>query len=122
MGQARLHDHKWLERLLVDLDPTVIANVCANPRITEQDVLTVTSKRPNTPAVLDAVAQSRWLTSDTVRRSLIQNPYARTSLAISLLPVMPPTFIAALRFSGQVHPAVVATAEYLMGLCPVQPG
>lgn len=117
-SQARRADRFMLEALLADPDPRVINRVCANPRVKEEDIVAVVAKRPNRSEVLDEVARSRWFTCEAVQRALVQNPYTRTNLAISLLPQMNLRFLAALRYALQVHQAVRDAAQFLLELVP----
>ena len=55
---------------------------------TEDDVLRLSSKRPNRPASLTAIALNyRWFRRGTIRRALLLN-YAPLRISVSVLPLM----------------------------------
>jgi hypothetical protein len=113
-AMARSRDRKCLERLLFDPSPPVIALLCANPRITEDWVVTIVAKRPNWTDILDEVARSRWIVSKRVREALIQNAYVRTGLAINLLPHSGVGLLRSLRYWVDVHPRLKKVAIKLL--------
>ena len=113
-------DPRELERLALDDHPMVVDRVCANPRTQESHIMAVVTRRPTRPDVLDAVAlHARWLQRLPVRESLVMNPFARTGLALRLLPTLGGPRWASIRHAGQVHPAVSAFAAHL---CRVRDG
>lgn len=120
--QARLGVQANLEALLADGDPRVVANLCQNPRLAESHIVSMTSRRPNWPDVIDAVAKSKWLSNTTVLKTIVQNPFARTGLAISLLPQTGPVFLAALRFATDLHPKLIDAARRLFELSRLKVG
>ena len=120
--QARLGVQANLEVLLADGDPRVVANLCQNPRLAENHILTMTSRRPNWPDVIDEVAKSRWLSNLAVLKAIVQNPFARTGLAISLLPQTGPVFLAALRFASDLHPKLIDATRRLFELSRLKVG
>lgn len=107
-------DRAVLEKLLYDRDPSVIGRLCLNPRVLEQDVLFLATRRPNDPAVLREIARSPWLKRYSVRHALALNPYAETGLVLRLLPMLHAPELAALRFTGDVHPMVRQSAAELV--------
>ncbi|PJB36027.1 MAG: hypothetical protein CO108_24330 [Deltaproteobacteria bacterium CG_4_9_14_3_um_filter_63_12] len=106
----------YLEKLVYEGDPQVIAKLCANPRLNEQDILTIVTRRPNEVAVLHEVAISAWISSYTVRHGLVLNPYNGTGMILRLMPLLHHSHLAALRFAGDVHPLVQETANALFEL------
>ena len=87
---ARGEDHSVLERLLLDADPTVIRHLLVNQRITEDDVLRITSRRPIPGSTLGLVYASRRFGSrPRVLVSLARNPYCPTDVAIAALARLP---------------------------------
>ncbi len=109
-------NRQHLEKLLYDADASVIARICANPRITEQDVLLVATRRPNAPELLAEVVSSKWLASYKVRHALSLNPYNSTGTVLRLLPLLHAQDLAATRYVGDVHPLVRRSAEQLTTL------
>lgn len=103
----------YLEKLVYEGDPQVIARLCANPRLNEQDILTIVTRRPNEVGVLHEVAISAWISSYSVRHALVLNPYNGTGMILRLMPLLHNAHLAALRFAGDVHPLVQETANAL---------
>lgn len=74
------------EKLLLDLDHSVIRNILRNPRITEREVLRISSRRPCPGAVLKEVYQNqRWIQRYRVKRALVFNPYTPVAISKSLI-------------------------------------
>ena len=83
-------DRGLLERLLLDPDPIVIANILENARITEDDVVRIAGRRPMPGSTLAEVHRSRRFgTRPRVREALAYNPYCPTDLAIELIGTLP---------------------------------
>jgi hypothetical protein len=72
---ARRPQRESLERLLRDPHPDVIRQLLANPRLTEDHVLSIAARRPCRPDVLTEIARAtRWAHRPRVRVALILNP------------------------------------------------
>jgi hypothetical protein len=72
---ARRTDREMLARLLLDPHPEVIRRLLANPRLTEDDVVTLASKRPGRPDVIAEIARTeKWMHRARVRLSIVLNP------------------------------------------------
>lgn len=72
---ARRPDRAMTERLLRDPHPDVIRQLLANPKVTEDDVLSLASRRPCRPDVLAQIARTpRWTHRPRIRIALILNP------------------------------------------------
>jgi hypothetical protein len=72
---ARRPDRNMMERLLRDPHPDVIRMLLVNPKLTEDDVLSLASRRPVRPDVLTEIARStRWSHRPRIRMSLVLNP------------------------------------------------
>ncbi len=72
---ARKPDRHLLERLVADPHPDVIARLLVNPRLTEDDVVRLVSRRPGRPEILTEIARSaRWGHSARVRMALVLHP------------------------------------------------
>lgn len=86
---ARRADVNMLDKLACDPDPVVIENLLNNPRVTEQVVLSLSSRRPTVSAPLESViASARWGRRYRIRVALAKNPYLRLSRGINLLPYL----------------------------------
>jgi hypothetical protein len=74
-AMARRPDRDMLERLLLDPHPDVIRHLLQSPRITEEDVIRLASKRPCRPDVLREIARNpKWMHRARIRMALILNP------------------------------------------------
>lgn len=90
LGERRTMSKGWikdkLDRLLSDPDPIVIGNILNNPRITENEVVKMASKRPNSPKILMLIStHKRWGVRYIVRKALVQNPYTPPRISLGLL-------------------------------------
>jgi len=82
---ARTTDRNLLDRLLRDPDPRVITLVLDNPRLREQDVVTIAARRPTSPECLRAVSRhQRWSSRYRVRKTLACNPHTPAEIACRL--------------------------------------
>lgn len=77
-----------LTKLLSDPDPVVIGHLLANPSTTEQQVLTMCSRRPTVSEALEVVIDSSWIRRYRVKAALAQNPYLVAKRATVLLPLL----------------------------------
>ncbi len=114
---ARGVDRGVIDRLLLDLDPSVLQKLCANPRIREQDILKVCTRRPNMPEALEEIVRShRWLINGNVRFAVLCNPYAATGLGLKMLPTLRTQEIRDVARALDLHPAISQTAGRLLSL------
>lgn len=89
-AMARGLDLDLLERLLLDADSIVIEHLLQNPRLTEQHVVRIASRRPVPESTLELISRSRRFGQrPAVRTALARNPYVSTRLAIGLLGSLP---------------------------------
>jgi len=85
---ARSPNRRAFDKLLGDPHPLVIRQLLENPRLTEDDVVRMTARRPARLEVLEAVAQhGRWLSRPRVRLSMLFNPGAPPTITMPLLAV-----------------------------------
>lgn len=83
---ARTRVKDLLDRLLYDSNPMVIKNILENPRLTENDVLKIVSRRPNSEGILTTIYKSeKWMKSYNIKRSMVKNPYTPVGIALGLL-------------------------------------
>jgi hypothetical protein len=114
---ARGNNRQMIERLLLDPNPLVIEQILENPSVREQDVLLVSTKRPNTPEILLKVAlHRRWFKRREVRYSVVMNPYNGTGLSLKLLPTLGIHKLRKVRNSTTLHPTIIDAAEMLVEL------
>jgi hypothetical protein len=87
---AKGEDPYLLEKLALDPDPMVIANLLRNPRIREQDVVRIAAMRPAPVSTLHQIDRSkRWSHQPRVRVALARNPHCPVELAIKLIGTLP---------------------------------
>jgi hypothetical protein len=114
---ARGHDRKMLSRILLDPSPIVVEKLLDNPNLREQDVLEITTRRPNTPDILLKVAlHKRWYARREVRYSLVMNPYNGTGCSLRLLPTIGIHKLRKVRNSTHLHPTLIEVAQLLVDL------
>ncbi len=114
---ARKPSRRALDILMLDPNPTVIAQLLANPRMTEDDVIRIAARRPGRPEVLAAVARHpKWLLRSRVRRALIRNPATPPEVALPLVRLLLRPELTEMAQEPDVPPAVrQAAAELLKG-------
>ncbi len=79
---ARRPDRDTMQRLLADSHPDVIAALLRNPRLTEDDVVRLSAKRPGCSHVLAEIARStKWSHRPRVRMALVMNPATPLDIA-----------------------------------------
>jgi hypothetical protein len=104
-----------IARLAQDSDPSVIENLLANPRVTEQLVVRIAARRPVPPAVLEVVARSRrWGVQHAVRRALAMNPCTPPTVANPILAQLSATDLKAVAGEPMLHPAVRDAARAIL--------
>jgi hypothetical protein len=114
---ARRARGEALNRLAKDPDFGVIANLLDNPRLTEQVVMKVSSRRPTVSSALEAVMRSkRWGQRYRVRMSLTKNPYLSQKYAINLLPFLNSRDLKAVRDDEALAPTLRLAAQRLLDL------
>lgn len=119
LGQRRAlakgHVKDMLDRLLSDPDPTVVANILNNPRITEKEVLKIASKRPNSPQILKLLAGHRtWSRRYNVIKAIALNPYSPPRVAVALLEFLLIQDIKAVSEDSTLHIEVRAGASEIL--------
>lgn len=113
---AKRSDKAMLTRLLNDPNPMVIRNLLRNPLITEQDVIRIASKRPNSPEVLEEISLSKkWIVRYSIKIAIVRNPYAPPALAIKLLHLLMMQDLKEICEDTLLHPQVLEAAKSLLG-------
>lgn len=101
---AKGAEKPMLEKLLLDPDLRVIRHLLDNPRIKEDDVVRIASRRPIPASTLSEIAQSsRWASRRRVRIALARNPYCPTDVAIRILGSLPLRALRELRGDATLH-------------------
>jgi hypothetical protein len=112
---ARGRDRFMIDRLLRDPHPAVIRNVLNNPRVTEEDVVRLASRRPTFPDVQIEIAKSpRFGHRPRVRLAIVQNPFSPTSLSVPLVPMLVKPDLASVVAGTELPPVVRAAAIELL--------
>jgi hypothetical protein len=79
---ARRPDRAMMDRLFSDPHPDVIRGLLRNPKVTEDDVVRLVSRRPGRADVLTEVARSpKWVHRARVRLTLLLNPSTPIEIA-----------------------------------------
>jgi hypothetical protein len=110
---ARGRDPLLLEKLARDPDPVVIANLLANPRTSESDVVRIAALRPVAATSLEAIARApRWCRQARVRAALAQNPHCPVDLALQQLCGLPRPELRAIADDPGLDPLLRAHAGH----------
>ncbi len=109
---ARRPPPHLLPKVLADPHPDVIRNLLAAPRLTEDDVIVLTTRRPNKAEVLHEVARHpRWCQRPRVRMALVMNPSTPQEVAMSMVALLRRPELASVVESTALHPAIRAAAQ-----------
>lgn len=109
---AKGEDPLLLEKLALDPDPTVIANLLRNPRLREPDVVRIAAMRPILGSTLHEIHRSaRWSRCSRVRVALARNPHCPVELALVLIGALPLRDLRAMRQDRRLHPEIVAQVD-----------
>jgi hypothetical protein len=82
---ARRSDRHGFDALLRDPHPMVVAELLANPKTTEDDVIRIAALRPARQTSIEAIARTRWLTRPRVRMTVLLNPGSPPGIALPLV-------------------------------------
>lgn len=107
-SRARLtKDPDELSRLAVASNASVIREVLKNPRLTEELVVRIASRRPARPEPLEEIWRSpRWNQQPAVRRALAFNPYLSPEVAVKIVPLLSKMDLKELAGDRNVHLSV----------------
>ncbi len=84
-------DPQKLQMLLYDTDVIVVANLLQNRRVFEESVLKISTRRPQSAAVLKQVfCSDRWISRYPVKKALAFNPYTPKHIALGLVNFLKP--------------------------------
>jgi hypothetical protein len=82
---ARTATGDLIDKLIIDPDAGVIANLLSNPRLGEVRVVRLAGHRRTSPEILQTIGRSRFQVRADVRRALALNPKSPTMLAVRFL-------------------------------------
>ncbi len=106
---ARRPDRSMMDRLLRDPHPDVIRMVLANPKVVEEDVLTLAARRPCRPDLLMEIARAaRWAHRPRIRMALVLNPDTPLEIAAPIAGLLMRHELRLVATSPTVSPAVRA--------------
>lgn len=105
-SRARTRDEDTLLMLTLDPEPSVISILLDNPRVTETIALRVASRRPQKATIFPVILESRFITSETMQNSIVNNPYCPTRLSVALVPLLSRTHRLDIAESGSVDEPV----------------
>ena len=106
---ARRPDRDMIERLVRDPHPDVIRMLLANPKVVEEDILTLSARRPCRPDVLTEIARSpRWSHRPRIRMALVLNPDTPLEMAAPIAGLLMRHELRLVATSPTVAPAVRA--------------
>ncbi|MEO8903413.1 MAG: hypothetical protein ABI488_14470 [Polyangiaceae bacterium] len=116
---ARTPNRRAFEKLLRDPHPLVIRQLLENPRLTEDDVVRMTARRPARLEVLSAIAQhSRWLSRPRVRLTLLFNPGSPAAMTMPLLSVCTRNELTEVLHHSESSPVLRSAAHELLERLP----
>jgi hypothetical protein len=84
-SMARRPNRQLFEKLLADPNPLVIERLLENPRLTEDDVVRFSARRPAPVEALLVLARTAWLCRRRVRLTLLQNPGTPAAVTVPLV-------------------------------------
>lgn len=106
---ARRPDRAMTERLLRDPHPDVIRQLLGNPKVVEEDVVSLAARRPCRPDVLAQIARMpRWTTRARVRMALVLNPDTPLDVSAPLVGLLVRQELRLVATSTTVAPALRA--------------
>jgi hypothetical protein len=119
---ARGPSRRAFDKLLKDPHPLVIRQLLENPRLTEDDVVRMTARRPARIEALEAIARhSRWLARPRVRMTMLFNPGAPPAIAMPLLAVCSRNELSEILHHSESSPVLrTAALELLERLPPLR--
>jgi len=88
-SRARQAKDDELDRLLLDPNPDVIANVLLNARMTEALVVRIASRKSAFAPILKVLARGRFGARERVRKAIVMNPHCPVALAGPILALSP---------------------------------
>jgi len=112
---ARLATAKVLPHLLVDDDPRVVEAALQNPRLREEDLVTVV-RRDDVPRVLleTCAASSRWSLNYAARLALVLQPRTPLGVALGQISALVPGDLRRVADTGGLRPLVRAAARAVL--------
>lgn len=112
---ARRADGDRIARFAMESDPRVIRELLINPRLTEERVVRIASRRPAcVPVLFEIWRSTRWCTRTGVRKALAMNPYTPPSVSLKIVPHLSADDLDAVTHDAALHARVRALASRLL--------
>ena len=112
---AHSTDPDMISKLLRDPEPMVIESLLKNPRLTEKEVLTIVTKRPVNPQILEVVSRSlKWNSSYTIKDAIIRNPFTPALTALKLLPTLMRQDLEEIASDGSLSQYITVSAKDIL--------
>jgi len=103
-----------LSRLAIATNPSVIREVLKNPRLTEELVVRIASRRPARPEPLEEIwKSSRWNNRPAVRKALVFNPYLPPEIGVKIVALLGQADLREVANDGKLHLSVRELAQRL---------
>src|SRR5450755_3400395 len=116
---ARSPNRRAFDKLLADPHPLVIRQLLENPRLTEDDVVRMTARRPARLEVLEAIAKhGRWLSHPRVRLTVLFNPGSPPAITMPLLAVCTRSELSEVLHHSESSPVLRSAALELLERLP----
>lgn len=118
-SMARRPTRLQIEKLVLDPDPGVLAQLLQCSGLREEDALLVAARRPVPSGSLETLVQSnRWMARSRIRHALILNPYSPHGLVLPLVITLTREDIAIVASSMSINPGLRRAATELMARLP----
>jgi hypothetical protein len=121
-SMARRPTRAVVEKLLTDPHPAVIQNLLLNPRLTEDDLVRIASRRPpSVHAIAEIARHPRWSQRPRVRMTILQNPSTPPEISVPLVRLLIRPELHQVVAAADVPPIVRAAATELLARRPPVP-
>lgn len=111
---SRQVEGSYLEMLVFDEDPLVIASLLSNPKLRERDVVRLASRQGAPARVLEEVCKSKkWSVHYPVRKALVFNPSTPQVYALGFVRHLTQADLRSLLQKGRLSPELEQTARQL---------
>jgi hypothetical protein len=112
---ARKPHRAKFDRLLMDPHPLVLRQLLGNPKLTENDVVTLAAQRPARASTLKTLAEfPDWIVRTRVRMTMIFNPLTPSSIAVPLTALATRPELIEVSDSPPLHVVLRAVAQELL--------
>jgi len=112
---ASCPNRKLIEKAMRDPHPMVTTKLLRNPKLTENDVIFMASKRPVSTAVLVEIAlHLRWRSSRRICHSLLFNPALTNGVKLTLMPGLDITILKEISCDENFSPLIKETATRII--------